>query len=180
MTGRTLAHYTTTGQIGAGGMGVVWKACDTKLQRDVAIKTLPVQPEREGVRQPTGSKPEQLAVSESSGRPHLPVRRHYQCRRRAGAGLEFEQYQQRLFRVGAVSGHDTDPIAWREQALRAHGRRQRHLQRRHAEPVARPRPRSGCWHGVGLRHDRLAAQQLGDESAESAGRRDEIISRVIK
>jgi serine/threonine-protein kinase len=50
MIGRTLAHYTVTGQIGAGGMGVVWKAWDTKLQRDVAIKTLPVQPEREARR----------------------------------------------------------------------------------------------------------------------------------
>lgn len=45
MTGRTLAHYTITGQLGAGGMGVVWKGWDTRLQRDVAIKTLPPQPD---------------------------------------------------------------------------------------------------------------------------------------
>jgi tetratricopeptide (TPR) repeat protein/predicted Ser/Thr protein kinase len=50
MTGRTLAHYTITAQIGAGGMGVVWKAWDTKLQRDVAIKTLPPQPDHEARR----------------------------------------------------------------------------------------------------------------------------------
>jgi serine/threonine protein kinase/Tfp pilus assembly protein PilF len=50
MTGRSLAHYSITGQIGAGGMGVVWRAWDTKLQRDVAIKTLPPQPDMDARR----------------------------------------------------------------------------------------------------------------------------------
>jgi len=39
--GTRLAHYEITAAIGKGGMGEVWRAKDTKLGRDVAIKVLP-------------------------------------------------------------------------------------------------------------------------------------------
>ena len=39
--GSRLGPYEITGQIGAGGMGEVYRATDTRLGRDVAIKTLP-------------------------------------------------------------------------------------------------------------------------------------------
>jgi serine/threonine protein kinase len=43
MIGKTILHYKILAKLGEGGMGVVYKAEDTKSKSEAGIKTLPLR-----------------------------------------------------------------------------------------------------------------------------------------
>ncbi len=63
MIGKKISHYSVTEKLGAGGMGEVYRATDTKLNRDVALKVLPEEFARDADRMARFKREAQVLAS---------------------------------------------------------------------------------------------------------------------
>ena len=73
-----LGHYDVTSLLGEGGMGQVWQATDTQLNREVALKILPEAFATDPDRLARFKREAQILASVKNGRAQLVVqlRRH--------------------------------------------------------------------------------------------------------
>jgi serine/threonine-protein kinase len=112
LIGKTLSHFKITAKLGEGGMGAVYRATDTKLDREVAIKVLP---------EAFTADPERLARFEREAKvlaslDHPNIGAIYQVDQAEGhhflamALVEGENLAQRIAR-GAVPWNEVQPLA---------------------------------------------------------------------
>ncbi len=105
LIGRTLGHYEIVSLLGAGGMGEVYRARDTKLDRIVALKILPaeVAADRERMRRFI------LEAKAASALNHPNVAHIYGIGVAEGVGFIAMEYLEGQSLAARIAGHPLDP-----------------------------------------------------------------------
>jgi serine/threonine protein kinase len=110
--GQHLGSYEITALLGKGGMGEVYRARDTKLKRDVAIKILPDEFSRDADRVRRFQREAEVLFSQSSKyRRHLrsPTDKRFAVpRARAGRGPKFSGSHQTRSHADQRSSRDCE------------------------------------------------------------------------
>ena len=119
LIGQTLSHYRIVARMGGGGMGVVYKAEDTRLRRPVALKFI----SEELSTRSRGAEPVHARSADGVG-AEPPEHLHRPRRRRAGRAV--------VHRHGVSGGHDAEGSACRRFDEPEHGARRGHPDRRRA------------------------------------------------
>ena len=165
-TGQRLGSYEIVGPIGAGGMGEVYRATDTRLGRDVALKLLPEAFARDPDRLARFER--EAKVLASLSHPNIA---HLYGSRKPRRGRRADP----LPRDGAGAGRGPRGAAEARAARRRRGARRRAADRRGARGRAReghrpPRSQARQRQGDGRRHVKvldfgLAKAWSGDAAA---------------
>ncbi len=109
MVGKTISHYKVLEKIGQGGMGEVYRATDTKLNRDVALKILPEQFTQDPQRLARFEREAKLLAS--LNHPKITALYGLEVCRQIGEGVEAAHEKSVIHRDNTIAGEgQTSPI----------------------------------------------------------------------